>query len=182
MTIVTFGEILLRLTPPNGLRIQQASSFQAHFGGAEANVAAALSGWGCPVRFVSKVPANPLGDAAVRFFQSFGMNTISIQRGGERLGIYFYEQGSGLRPSLVVYDRKHSAITEIVDNEFNWHEILRGASWFHWTGITAALSATTLSELKKALNVAQNLGVRVRSPAHNDGTDAVRKRVHFQRA
>jgi 2-dehydro-3-deoxygluconokinase len=161
MAIVTFGEILLRLTPPNFARIQHTSSFDAHFGGAEANVAAALSSWNQSVRLVSKVPANPLGNGAVRFFQSCGVNTRSIKKGGERLGIYFYEQGAGLRPSLVEYDRKHSAFTDPAENEFDWYEILLGASWFHWTGITAALSPSVLSQLRKALKAAQNHGVKV---------------------
>jgi 2-dehydro-3-deoxygluconokinase len=113
------------------------------------------------VRLVSKVPANQLGDGAVRFFRSCGVNTQNIHLGGERLGIYYYEQGSGLRPSVVVYDRKHSAITELAEHEFDWNEILLGATWFHWTGITAALSPATLAQLQKALKAAQNLGVRV---------------------
>lgn len=161
MAIVTFGEILLRLTPPNFARIQQTSSFEAHFGGAEANVAAALAIWGKSVRLVSKVPRNPLGDAALRFFRSCNVNTVSVLQGGERLGIYYYEQGTGLRPSQVIYDRKYSSLSEVKTGEFDWHEILLGAEWFHWTGITAALSLNVLTELKTALQIAQNKGIRV---------------------
>jgi 2-dehydro-3-deoxygluconokinase len=161
MAIVTFGEILLRLTPPNFARIQQRSSFEAHFGGAEANVAAALASWGRSVRLVSKVPQNPLGEAALRFFRSCNVNTVSVLQGGERLGIYYYEQGTGLRPSQVVYDRKYSSLCEVKTGEFDWNEILLGAEWFHWTGITAALSTSVLKELQIALKTAQNRGVRV---------------------
>ncbi|MCU0427406.1 MAG: sugar kinase [Candidatus Kapabacteria bacterium] len=159
--IITFGEILLRLTPPSFKRIAQTTSFDAHFGGAEANVAAALGAWNQASRLVSKVPANSLGEGAVRFFQSCGINTCSIKRGGERLGIYYYEQGAGLRPSVVEYDRKHSAINDLKEHEFDWYEILLGAAWFHWTGITAALSPSVLSELRTALKAAQNHGVKV---------------------
>lgn len=169
MKIVCFGEMLLRLSPPGTALLRQARELEMHFGGAEANVAACVAQLGIEMGadarveavLVSKVPANALGAAAVQFFHSLGVQTDRITRGGERLGLYFVENGVFPRPSEVVYDRKHSAITEITGDEYDWDEILRGAAWFHWTGITSALGANVRMELLKACQAAKSLGVKV---------------------
>lgn len=169
MKIVCFGEMLLRLSPPGTALLRQAGELEMHFGGAEANVAACVAQLGIEASadakveavLVSKVPANALGGAAVQFFRSLGVQTDRITRGGERLGLYFVENGIFPRPSEALYDRKHSAITEITGDEYDWSAILSGAAWFHWTGITAALGANVRMELLKACQTAKSLGVKV---------------------
>jgi 2-dehydro-3-deoxygluconokinase len=164
MNIICFGEILMRLTPPAMTRLAQATSFDVHFGGAEANVAASLAQFGAQAVLVSKLPHNPLGEAALRFFRSHGVDVRHIHRSADaqaRLGVYYLEQGAGLRPSQVVYDRTFSAMSVMEPNEWNWEELLRGGDWFHWTGITAALGAGVRAELQRALEAAKNMGLTV---------------------
>ena len=151
---VTFGEIMLRLSTPGFDRFTQASNFHACYGGAEANVAVSLSGYGLPVSFVSRVPQNDLGEAAIKTLRAHGIDTQFIQRGGERLGIYFLETGAAARSSKVLYDRAHSGMATITPETMDWDDIFTGASWFHWTGITPALSESAMLTIKEALEAA----------------------------
>ena len=137
--IVTFGEIMLRLSTSDYYTINQAHSFVVNYGGCEANVAVALSHMGHNTYFLSKLPPNQLGDGAITHLKSHGVNTDYVVRGSSTIGIYFLETGFGGRPSKVIYNRKHSAITRIMEDEFNWQEIFEGATWFHLSGITLAL-------------------------------------------
>jgi 2-dehydro-3-deoxygluconokinase len=137
--VVTFGEIMLRLSPPGFERLLQSPTLAATFGGAEANVAVSLAHWGCESVYVTRVPASAIGDAAVRALRAEGVQTDSILRGGERLGIYFAESGASQRPSTVVYDRAHSAMSDIDPESLDWASLMRGATWFHVSGITPAL-------------------------------------------
>ena len=152
--IVTFGELMLRLAPENYLRFVQSEKYEATFGGAEANVAVSLANYGQDVAFVSKLPAHEIGQAAVNSLRKFGVDTSKIVRGGDRVGIYYCEKGASQRPSKVVYDRAHSAIAEATAADFDWDQIFDGVEWFHFTGITPALSdgvaAITLEACKKA--------------------------------
>ena len=159
--VVTFGEIMLRLTPPNYLRFVQADSFDVTYGGGEANVAVSLANYGEDAYFVTKVPDNPIGQAAINHLRRYGVNTQYIVKGGERLGIYFNEIGASQRPSLVVYDRSHSAISEATVNDFDWEKILEGAKWFHFTGITPALGDNVAECCMEAVKAAKKLGVTV---------------------
>ena len=139
MKVITFGELMLRLSPPRLERLLQSPALAATFGGAEANVAVSLAQWGCDSVFVTRVPSHAIGDAAVRALRAEGVRTDYVLRGGARLGVYFAEAGAGQRPSTVIYDRAHSSITEINPDLIDWTDVLRGADWFHVTGITAAL-------------------------------------------
>jgi 2-dehydro-3-deoxygluconokinase len=159
--IVTFGEIMLRLSPPDYVRFGRAASFNAVYGGAEANTAASLANFGEDVSFVTKAPSNPLGDAAVDFLRYWNIDTRHIVRGGERLGIYFLEKGASQRASKVVYDRKGSAIAEAMQQEFNWEDIFHGARWFHFTGITPALGDGPASICMDACSAAKAMGLTV---------------------
>ncbi len=138
--IITLGEIMLRLTPPDLERYLQSPRFDATFGGGESNTAVSLAHLGLDVAFVTALPANPIGDACIRFLRQYGVDTSLIHRGGERMGIYFLEVGANQRPSQVVYDRANSAISQVDQTAFDWDRIFSGASWFHITGITAAIS------------------------------------------
>ncbi|MDE2826184.1 MAG: sugar kinase [Bacteroidota bacterium] len=158
---VTFGEIMLRLSPPGFQRFVQASSFDARYGGAEANVAASLAGFGIPVQFVSRVPSNELGTSAVQAVRALGIGTQFIQRGGERLGIYFLETGASARASKVVYDRAYSGIASIEPGMINWDDVFAGAGWFHWTGITPAVSEGAALAVEEALAAARRHNVTV---------------------
>jgi 2-dehydro-3-deoxygluconokinase len=158
---VSFGETLLRLSPPQGVRLAQAKNFDLHFGGAEANVAVGWAQLGLEACYVSAIPNNELGDNCLRTLMSYGVDTRSIVRKGERLGIYYLEHGSGPRPSKVVYDRAHSAITELNPEDLDWENILKDALWFHWTGITPALGDSVLQSLRLGLEKAKAGGVTV---------------------
>lgn len=138
--IITFGEIMLRLAPEGYYRFVQASNFGATYGGGEANVAISLANYGFDAAFVTKLPKHEIGQAAVNKLREFGVDTKFISRGGERVGIYFLEKGASQRPSKVIYDRAHSSISAAAPADFDWNKIFDGASWFHWTGITPALS------------------------------------------
>ena len=140
MTIITMGELMLRLAPPGNARFIQAPVLNVEFGGGEANVAVSLANYGHHACFVSKLPAHEIGQAAVNSLRRYGVDTSFVARGGERIGIYFQETGSAMRPGKVIYDRAHSAISEAKPGDFDFDRIFEGADWFHWTGITPALS------------------------------------------
>jgi 2-dehydro-3-deoxygluconokinase len=159
--IVTFGEIMLRLSPPGYQRFSQARSFDVIYGGGEANVAASLANFGLPVEFVTRLPANDLGDACVQFMRGYGIGTSRIVRGGERLGIYFLEMGAMQRGSKVVYDRAYSSIATIEPGMIDWQSVFADADWFHWTGITPAISAGTAAVCLEAAQTAKAMGLTV---------------------
>ncbi|MCK5095075.1 MAG: sugar kinase, partial [Spirochaetes bacterium] len=133
---ITFGEILLSLRPSGNERFFQSPLFSATFGGAEANVAVGLARFGLPVTYVTAIPENPIGDACIGELMKHGVDTSMIVRQGSRLGIYFYESGANQRPSVIIYDRSHSAISEVKTGDIDWDRIFEGAHWFHITGIT----------------------------------------------
>ena len=160
-TVVTFGEIMLRLSPPGHQRFVQARSFDVIYGGGEANVAASLANYGLPVEFVTRLPANEIGDACLNFVRQVGVGTRHVIRGGERLGIYFLEAGSAQRGSRVVYDRAGSAIAAIEPGMVDWPEVFSGADWFHWTGITPAISAGAAAVCLEAVRTAREMGLTV---------------------
>ena len=137
--VITFGEIMLRLSPPGFERFLQSPQFVATFGGGEANVAVSLAHFGCDSTYVTALPKNPIGDAAVRALRAEGVRTDRIVRSGARMGVYFTEAGASQRASTVVYDRAHSAISEMAPDAVDWDELFKGADWFHVTGITPAL-------------------------------------------
>lgn len=157
--VVTFGEIMLRLSPPNFKRFIQTRSFDLIYGGGEANVAVSLANYGIPVDFITKLPNNEIGNACIQFLRQFGVNTNNVVRGGNRIGIYFLEMGSSVRPSKVIYDRAHSAISEASSDDFNWNKIFEGASWFHWTGITPAISQNLAKICLEAVKVAKEKNI-----------------------
>lgn len=159
--IVTLGEIMLRLSTPGYERFMQAESFDVCYGGGEANVAVSLAGFGHDASFVTKLPANEIGDAAVSALRRYGVDTSDIVRGGDRVGIYFLETGASVRPSKVVYDRAHSAIAEAVPSDFDFEKIFKGAEWFHFTGITPAISDNAAAVTKAALIAAKKKGLTV---------------------
>lgn len=159
--VVTFGEIMLRLSPPGYQRFVQAESFDVVYGGGEANVAVSLANYGLDSYYVTKVPAHEIGQAAVNSLRRFGVKTDFILRGGDRLGIYFLETGAAQRPSKVIYDRANAAITQVKPGEFDWEHIFEGAKWFHFTGITPALGDNVAEVTLEALKVAKKKGVKV---------------------
>ncbi len=159
--VVTFGELMLRLTPPAREMILQTPNMVCTFGGAEANVAVAVSAYGDEAKFVTALPKNDLGKAAVNELRRFGIDTSSIQMTGKRLGLYFTETGSNMRPSKVIYDRDNTAIAAVKPGDFNWDEILDGADWFHVTGITPALSESLCEATIEALKKCKEKGVTV---------------------
>ncbi len=159
--IVTFGEIMLRLSPPGFLRFSQATSFNALYGGGEANVAVSLANYGLPVQFVTRLPQNDIADCALMALRKHSVGTQYVLRGGDRLGIYFCETGAVSRGSKVVYDRAHSAIAEIEPGMIDWEAIFKAARWFHWTGITPAISEGAALACREAIAVANRLGVTV---------------------
>lgn len=147
--IVTLGEIMLRLSTPGNKRFVQSDSFDAVFGGGEANVAVSCANYGHEVYFVSKLPEHEIGQSAINALRKYGVKTDYIARGGDRIGIYYLETGASMRPSKVIYDRAHSAIAEASATDFDFDKIMESASWFHWSGITPAISekAARLTEL-----------------------------------
>ena len=161
MKIVTFGELMLRLAPEGYLRFMQEPKFQATFGGAEANVAVSLSSFGMDTAFVTKLPDNDIGTAAIQSLKGFGVDTSYIVRGGERIGIYFLEKGASLRPSKVIYDRSNTSISTASESDFNWDKILENADWFHFTGITPALSKNNAKITLEALRNAKKRNITV---------------------
>lgn len=161
MRVVTFGEIMLRLAPENYLRFVQADRLEATFGGAEANVAVSLANFGEDVAFVSKLPTHEIGQSAINSLRKFGVDTSFVARGGERVGIYYCEKGASQRPSKVIYDRAGSAIATATGDDFDWDKIFDGAKWFHFTGITPALSDTLSGIVLQAVKSAKERGITV---------------------
>lgn len=161
MKVVTFGELMLRLAPDGYLRFVQSNHLEATFGGAEANVAVSLANYGLDVDFVTKLPKHEIGQAAVNSLRQFGVGTSSIVRGGERVGIYYCEKGASQRPSKVIYDRAYSAIALASLEDFDWEKIFDGATWFHFTGITPALSENCAAICEVACKKAKELGLTV---------------------
>lgn len=159
--VVTFGEIMLRLSPPGFQRFSQARAFDVTFGGGEANAAASLANYGVEAAFVTRLPANDLGDACMAFLRSYGIRTDYILRGGDRLGIYFLETGAAQRGSKVVYDRAASSFATIQPGMVDWESVLAGADWFHWTGITPAVSEGAAAACLEAVQTARQRGLTV---------------------
>jgi len=159
--IITMGEIMLRLSTPGYLRFVQSNSFDVVYGGGEANVAVSLANYGHHACFVTKLPKHEIGQSAVNALRQFNVDTQYIARGGERIGIYYLETGASMRPSKVIYDRAHSAISEAVKEDFDFDAISKDADWFHWTGITPAISDQSALVLEEALKVAKKYGVIV---------------------
>jgi 2-dehydro-3-deoxygluconokinase len=159
-TVVTFGEIMLRLSPPGFERFLQTPAFVATFGGGEANVAVCVAQFGLESRYVTRLPAQAIGDAAVRALRAEGVRTDFIVRGGDRIGIYYAEAGASQRASMVIYDRARSAISEMAPGTVDWAKVFAGAAWFHTTGITPALGANGLACTKEALEAARKAGIR----------------------
>jgi 2-dehydro-3-deoxygluconokinase len=159
--VITFGEIMIRLSPPDHKRIFQTDSFEVAYGGAEANVAAVLAQLGCDSYFVTALPDNSLGKAAESHLKRFGVGTDYIAKKDDRLGIYFLEKGVSQRPSNVIYDRKYSAISLSEKEDFNWKEIFNNADWFHFTGITPALSDNVAEITYEAAKKAKEKGLKV---------------------
>ena len=159
--IITFGEIMLRLNPESYLRFTQSPKFEATYAGGEANVAVSLANYGMDAAFVTKVPAHDIGQCAINELRKYGVDTSNILRGGKRLGVYFVEKGASQRPSKVIYDRADSAIATAKPEEFDWEKIFEGATWFHWTGITPALSQNMAEACMDACKAAKKLGLTV---------------------
>lgn len=159
--IVTFGEIMLRLATPGYLRFSQTNELSATFGGGEANVAVSLANYGMDAEFVTRLPENDIAVACVKDLHKHGVKTDHIVYGGDRMGIYFLETGAVARASKVVYDRAHSAISEIKPGMIDWEQVLAGADWFHWTGITPAISQGAADVCLEAIQTANRLGIPV---------------------
>jgi 2-dehydro-3-deoxygluconokinase len=159
--VVTFGEIMMRLSPPGFLRFEQAHSFDVIYGGGEANVAVSLAKFGVPTEYVTRLPKNEIGDACVSFLRGYGVGVDKIVRGGERLGIYFLENGAVQRGSLVVYDRSGSSISTIEKGMVDWKAVFDGADWFHVTGITPAISRGAAEVAVEAAAAAHEMGLTV---------------------
>lgn len=159
--MITFGEIMLRLAPIGYDRFVQSKEFGVLYGGGEANVAVSLANYDKDAYFVSKLPKHEIGQAAVNDLRKFGVNTEYVVRGGERVGIYFCEKGASQRPSKVIYDRAHSSIAEAKREDFDWKAIFEGAEWFHFTGITPALSDECAAITLDAVKAAKETGVTV---------------------
>ena len=161
MRVVTMGEMMIRFMPKNNLRFEQATEFEAYYGGDESIVAVSLARFGLDARYVTKLPLNPLGQTALNKLREQGVDTSYIVRGGERLGLNFYENGASVRASNVLYDRKHSAISEATPDEFDFDGIFSDADWFHVAGITPAISESASVLVEQAMKAAKRHGVTV---------------------
>ena len=159
--VVTLGEVMLRLKSPGFERMFQSPVLEATFGGAEANVAASLAQFGVDARFVSAIPANNIGDSCIATLRSFGVDTSMVLRQGERLGIYFLENGANQRPSRVTYDRAGSSISTVKASDFDWNAVFEGADWFHISGVTPAISASAAELSIVAARAARERGITV---------------------
>ena len=159
--VVCFGELMLRLAPEGYLRFVQADTFGATYGGGEANVSVSLANYGMEASFVTKLPKNDIGQAAINSLRRYGVDTSDIVRGGPRVGIYFLEKGASQRPSKVVYDRAGSSIALAEKADFDWKAILEGADWFHFTGITPALGDNVAEIALDAVKTAKEMGLTV---------------------
>lgn len=161
MKVITFGEVMMRLSTPNFSRFSQSTQFDINFGGGEANVASSLAILGIPASHVTAFPNNDLGRTATAIYQKYGVGTEHIVFSGDRIGVYFVEKGAAMRPSKVVYDRANSSFATLNPSDFNWEEILKGASWFHFTGISPAISESAAQACLEAVQTASRLGVKV---------------------
>jgi 2-dehydro-3-deoxygluconokinase len=161
MRVVTFGEIMMRLATPGRQRFSQAKEFEVTYAGGEANVAVSLANFGLDANFVTRLPNNPFGDRAIAILRGLGVGTSHIDRGGERIGVYFLETGASQRPSVVIYDRGGSAISQVKPGEFDWQAIFDGADWFHFTGITPALGPDVAEVTREACLAAKAAGLTV---------------------
>jgi len=159
--VVTFGEIMLRLSPPGFQRFGQARVLDVTFGGGESNVAVSLANYGMPADFVTRLPKNDIGDACISFLRSFGVGTSKIARGGNRIGIYFLENGAVQRGSKVIYDRDGSSIATIERGMINWDQVFEDADWFHWTGITPSISAGLCDVCLEGIKKAKERGLTI---------------------
>src|SRR5512145_2556494 len=159
--VVTFGEIMLRLSPPGFQRFTQARSFDVIYGGGEANVAASLAQFGMSVDFVTRLPKNDIGEACLQYLRQYGVGVEKIVRGGDRLGIYFLEMGAVQRGSKVVYDRANSSLSTIQKGMVDWKAVFADADWFHWTGITPAVSQGAAEACLEAAQVAREMGLTI---------------------
>jgi 2-dehydro-3-deoxygluconokinase len=159
--IVTFGEIMLRLSPPGALRFGQARSFDVVYGGGESNVAVALANFGFATEFVTRLPAHEIGEACLQYLRQYNVGTCHILRGGERLGIYFLETGAVMRGSQVIYDRAISSLATIKSGMVDWETVFEDAAWFHWTGITPSISEGAALVCLEAVEAARKMGVTV---------------------
>ncbi len=159
--VITFGELMLRLAPENYLRFVQSEKYEATYGGAEANVAVSLANYGIDVAFVSKLPTHEIGQSAVNSLRKFGVDTSKIVRGGERVGIYYCEKGASQRPSKVIYDRAYSSISMAKEQDFDWDKIFEDVEWFHFTGITPALSDEVAKICLIAVKKAKEKGIMI---------------------
>ena len=159
--VVTLGEIMLRLSTPGNTRFVQSDSFDVVYGGGEANVAVSCANYGHDAYFVTKLPKHEIGQCAVNALRKYGVKTDFIARGGDRVGIYYLETGASMRPSKVIYDRAHSAIAEAEPSDFDFDAIMEGADWFHWSGITPAISDKAAELTRLACEAAKRHGVTV---------------------
>jgi len=159
--VVTFGEVMVRLATPEHLRFNQTDRLSFTFGGGEGNVAVSLANYGIPVSFVSRLPENDIAEACMAELRGLGVDTSEILRGGERMGIYFLEAGAVSRASKVIYDRAHSALSEVSPGMIDWDKVFEGATWFHWTGITPAVSASAAAVCKEAIEAANKKEITV---------------------
>ncbi|WP_297798597.1 sugar kinase [uncultured Eudoraea sp.] len=159
--VVTFGEIMLRLAPPGFLRFSQTTNFDVIYGGGESNVAVSLANYGVPVEFVTRLPDNDIGKCAMMEMRKRGVGVDKIIYGGDRLGIYFLETGAVSRGSKVVYDRSHSAMAEIEKGMIDWKKVFKDVKWFHWTGITPAISQGAADACLEAVKAASESGVTI---------------------
>ena len=185
--VISFGELMLRLAPEGYLRFLQSEKYLATFGGAEANVAVSLSNYGVDVAFVTKLPKHEIGQSAVNSLRKFGVDTSLIVRGGDRVGIYYCEKGASQRPSKVIYDRAYSSISTAETTDFDWDKIFNGATWFHFTGITPALSKNmaeiTLQAVKEAkkrdITVSCDLNYRNKLWSKEDAKKVMSELCHY---
>ena len=159
--VVTFGEIMMRLSPPGFLRFRQARSFDVIYAGGEANVAASLANYGIPVDYVTRLPDNDLGHACAAYLRGHGIGVDKIVYGGDRLGVFFVEFGAAQRGSKVVYDRANSSMATLEPGMIDWRKVLADADWFHWTGITPAISASAAAAQLEAVQIAREMGVTI---------------------
>jgi len=159
--VVTFGEIMLRLAPPGFLRFSQTNTFEIIYGGGESNVAVSLANYGIPVQYVTRLPKNDIGRCAMLELRKRGVGVDHIEYGGDRLGIYFLEMGAVSRGSKVIYDRAHSAMAEIQAGMIDWDDVFKDTQWFHWTGITPAISQGAADACLEAVKIAHAKGITV---------------------
>ena len=158
---VTFGEVMLRLATPGYERFLQSNAFNATFGGGEANVAVSLANYGLPVSFVTRLPENDIANACLRELRGFGVDVSDVIFGGDRIGIYYLETGAVSRASKVIYDRAYSSVSQIKTGMIDWKKVFADAKWFHWTGITPAISEGAAQVCLEALKVAKEMGITV---------------------